>query len=781
MPQNVFALELDAVAEKEVFGPNDWLKVFVKLDKYSGGKINWNVTKPDGAMLNGFFENIQASKVTHTISRNAFDNQFGTWTFDYSYKNATKQVNVEVDPLTVTVTADKTTYLPGDVATIRFSTNYYNPNAANAQFLSMHIVDENGRPAKLIDDIELKVSQPVILQQFSVADLVKYNPFGKYRAVVNYYNLQADVPFEVTDYSSKTSIFLGTDKSLYDPGNSVELNIVIPKLTDSSGTLSVTFPSGKIMTKVIPIDSSLTRFFLDGVTNSEIGTFKYEFEYAGSYFSGTFDVLSESLDEPVSKELEIELLLDKSQYRPGETIQAKVSTSKLVEKQITYWFEDSLGNKSGQFSFSNPSVGTFTISHILSINSQEGPWKMYVKYGDVQTFAVFFISGTPVSPSEKISPEHQLGPELLLTIDSRITDFSKVIDLSISHGDELFVLDSGNSKIKSFDNVGNLKKIWGSVGTGDGQLRNPSAIFAEDSFIHVADTGNSRIVTFDHDGNFIRNWGNSGIAHQSLKNPSDITLDSSGNFFVSDNNQNKILEFNSNGTYVKTIESILTASAKFSSIQSISSDGSNDLYLLSSDDSRILQYKNTGVFIKSFASEGQNDKQLQNPSSLTLDKNDYLYVSDTGNYRIIVFDANGNFIAKWGSFGNGPGQFARIAGLDVDSKGNVWVVDSQINRIQKFASIFGKSSIEIPDWIRNNAKWWNENKISDEEFASGIEFMIREKIIVIPELEHAPTLQETKIPKWIKNSANWWADGLVSDQEFANSIEYLVNSGIIRV
>ena len=23
---------------------------------------------------------------------------------------------------------------------------------------------------------------------------------------------------------------------------------------------------------------------------------------------------------------------------------------------------------------------------------------------------------------------------------------------------------------------------------------------------------------------------------------------------------------------------------------------------------------------------------------------------------------------------------------------------------------------EIPDWIKNNAKWWSENKIPDEDF-----------------------------------------------------------------
>jgi len=34
------------------------------------------------------------------------------------------------------------------------------------------------------------------------------------------------------------------------------------------------------------------------------------------------------------------------------------------------------------------------------------------------------------------------------------------------------------------------------------------------------------------------------------------------------------------------------------------------------------------------------------------------------------------------------------------------------------------NEIEIPDWVRNNAGWWSDGAITDNDFASGIEFMI---------------------------------------------------------
>ena len=34
----------------------------------------------------------------------------------------------------------------------------------------------------------------------------------------------------------------------------------------------------------------------------------------------------------------------------------------------------------------------------------------------------------------------------------------------------------------------------------------------------------------------------------------------------------------------------------------------------------------------------------------------------------------------------------------------------------------------VPSWIKNNAKWWAEDKIDDFTFAQGIGFLIKNKI-----------------------------------------------------
>ena len=89
---------------------------------------------------------------------------------------------------------------------------------------------------------------------------------------------------------------------------------------------------------------------------------------------------------------------------------------------------------------------------------------------------------------------------------------------------------------------------------------------------------------------------------------------------------------------------------------------------------------------------------------------------------------------------------------------------------------------QIPDWIRNNASWWVEGNIDDKAFVGGIQFLIKEGVIQIPETTKLSTPSGSQeIPAWIKNNADWWSQGLISDGDFLKGITFLVENGIITV
>ena len=89
--------------------------------------------------------------------------------------------------------------------------------------------------------------------------------------------------------------------------------------------------------------------------------------------------------------------------------------------------------------------------------------------------------------------------------------------------------------------------------------------------------------------------------------------------------------------------------------------------------------------------------------------------------------------------------------------------------------------IKIPDWVRNNAKWWSEGSIGDKDFASGIQYMIKQGIIIIPVSENGGSNQNIKIPDWVRNNAKWWSEGSIGDKDFASGIQYMIKMGIITV
>lgn len=88
---------------------------------------------------------------------------------------------------------------------------------------------------------------------------------------------------------------------------------------------------------------------------------------------------------------------------------------------------------------------------------------------------------------------------------------------------------------------------------------------------------------------------------------------------------------------------------------------------------------------------------------------------------------------------------------------------------------------KIPGWVKNNAKWWAANQISDQDFAKGLEYLIKQKIITIPAETQTQVGSENQIPIWLRRNAGWWADEQLSDSEFIKSIQWLINKGIIRI
>ncbi|MBW3623879.1 MAG: hypothetical protein KY468_10780, partial [Armatimonadetes bacterium] len=181
----------------------------------------------------------------------------------------------------------------------------------------------------------------------------------------------------------------------------------------------------------------------------------------------------------------------------------------------------------------------------------------------------------------------------------------------------LFVADTGNSRIRRIDRNGVITTIagWTPAGdtrgfAGDGgpavkaQLHHPAGVaVAKDGSIYLSDTFNHRVRKVDPNGvittvagggSVIGDGGPGNLA--GLSTPSDLTLDDRGNLYVATEGYHRIRRLNTDGT--------------------ITTVAGNGLGGFSGDGGFALQAR------------------LNAPPGIALDPAGNLYLADSGNNRV---------------------------------------------------------------------------------------------------------------------------------------------------
>jgi len=83
----------------------------------------------------------------------------------------------------------------------------------------------------------------------------------------------------------------------------------------------------------------------------------------------------------------------------------------------------------------------------------------------------------------------------------------------------------------------------------------------------------------------------------------------------------------------------------------------------------------------------------------------------------------------------------------------------------------------LPIGTKQVAVAWIEGSISDTFF---MKFLIRENPTLFSTEQNSEP-ENVKIPHWVKAITGWWIDEKISDKEFATALEYLIKVGIIVV
>lgn len=246
-----------------------------------------------------------------------------------------------------------------------------------------------------------------------------------------------------------------------------------------------------------------------------------------------------------------------------------------------------------------------------------------------------------------------------------------------------------NTKVK-------LNTRWGEFGSGDGKFRTPWGVAVDkNGDVYVADTGNSRIQVFSAGGSFIRKWGNQGSGSSQFQEPHGlgVNLESGSKLRVTiadlamNNIDRRLRRFGTSGGNVEEL-----GRNGLNNPYGVAIDASNNIWVVdSSSTGKVYLFDRGGDFVTSWTPSGNGE--LSSPQGIAVfeDKDDrtYVYISSTGNNRVHRYEYTGDgskglkFIKAAGSGGGGSNNFSGPAGLAVDKCGNLYVADRINNRIQQ--------------------------------------------------------------------------------------------------
>jgi RHS repeat-associated protein len=171
--------------------------------------------------------------------------------------------------------------------------------------------------------------------------------------------------------------------------------------------------------------------------------------------------------------------------------------------------------------------------------------------------------------------------------------------IAATSGGNLWVSDTGHSRMEKFSPGGGLLNSSFSEGSGAGQLKEPTGVaIAADGSLWVADSGNNRIEQWNSSLTFIRQLGTEGSANGQFKRPAALDIDSSANVWVGDQNNSRVQRFSLSGEYLGKFGAAGSGAGQlsFSAPMGIATDAKGNIWVSDPGNNRVQRWSATSAF-----------------------------------------------------------------------------------------------------------------------------------------------------------------------------------------
>jgi trimeric autotransporter adhesin len=257
------------------------------------------------------------------------------------------------------------------------------------------------------------------------------------------------------------------------------------------------------------------------------------------------------------------------------------------------------------------------------------------------------------------------------------------VDVSFSSGTGVYASVANQAVLVSEKGAGTTVAGGGNMAHGDNgpateaRLNHPAGVATDAAGnVYIADRDNNRIRRVGLDGTITTvagtgaagNSGDGALAVDAkLSGPESVTVDSSGNLYISDTGNQRVRKVTPDGKIAAATDLGL-----LSPVYAIA-DGSGNLYIADAGAGKILTAGSNGVPATLMTG-------LSSPRGLALDSIGNLYYTEAGAARVSVRSPAGTVT----SIATGSWNIPR--GVAVDGSGNVYVADTGLQEILEVGS-----------------------------------------------------------------------------------------------
>jgi tripartite motif-containing protein 71 len=284
-----------------------------------------------------------------------------------------------------------------------------------------------------------------------------------------------------------------------------------------------------------------------------------------------------------------------------------------------------------------------------------------------------------------------------------LADLAQPTRAAISKAGEVFVVEKWAHRISVYSKAGELRRSFGSLGSGASELRDPSGVVllegSSSTRVFVADSGNHRIVCFDSEGNSLVQFGFFGRGEGELIRPSDVAIIGE-RLFVSDTGNHRVASFTFSGQPRGSLGSFGAGEGQLRQPMGLAVNN-DQLLVADAGNHRIVTFHADGSFLRMFGDRGPYPGLFSLPTDID-SHGDRIYVADRGNHRVQVFSLDGTYLYEWGIHvlrpRDGEGHLHYPGGIAIAPDGEFAVVcEGYSDRVQFFGPARGPAEQYMTD------------------------------------------------------------------------------------